>query len=397
MDISLHSFILAIGLVVITFIVWDGIKRVRESRNSSSLDNLDILDGEGADPSQEYSSADYDDLEIADDLLQSDFIAKLSDEKLTVGELDDSALVDIRVPLEEKKVAPKINVQTSKPVSVSVSVQEEPLKQVKDPDQGLAAKPPKTTIESVLEVKEPELEIESLLDGQQAVPVLMEPVELGGEVESNPPKQQELHLPEFVQIALNEEPITIDVSEPELDPLFTQVKESLEVEEKSAPQQSEIIVHPVGEKLAERAAAQEIIVINILKEKEPLLKGQDISQVFKACDMRFGEMDIFHRFEQANAQGKIQFSVVNALKPGSFNMSSMDEMETSGISLFMSLPGPNNPMEAFDAMSEVALVFARNFNASLYDDSHSDLTPQTLEHYRNRVREFTRKHMPLNK
>ncbi len=395
MDISLHSFILAVGLVVITFIVWDGIKRVRDSRNNSSLDNLDILDSEGVAPSQEYSSADYDDLEIADDLLQSDFIAKLSDEKLTVGELDDSVLVDIRVPIEEKKIESKVKVQTSKPVSVSM--QGQPPESVQDSVQELAPSSPKAIAEPTPKIKEPELEIESLLHGQQVVPVLMEPVELGSEVETNPPKQQELNLPEFVQIALKEEPITIDVSEPDLDPLFAQVKESVEGVEKSALQQPEIAVHPVGEKLAERAVAQEIIVINILKEKEPLLKGQDISQVFKACDMRFGEMNIFHRFEQANAQGKIQFSVVNALKPGSFDMKTMGEMETSGISLFMSLPGPNNPMEAFDAMSEVALVFARNFNASLYDDSHSDLTPQTLEHYRNRVREFTRKHMPLNK
>ncbi len=382
MDISLHSFILAVGLVVITFIVWDGIKRVRESRTNQLLDNIDILDTDGADSSQEYSSADYDDLEIADDLLQSDFIAKLSDEKLMADELDDSVLVDIRVPMDEKKIEPMVKVSPSK--RVPESVQEQTLKRAQ-----------KCVPEPTPEVKERELEIESLLDDQQVVPVLMEPVELGGEVGPNPPKQQELHLPEFVQIALKEEPITASVSEPDLDPLFAQIKESAEGEEESAPKQKDAAAHPVGEKLAERAVAQEIIVINILKEKEPLLKGQDIFQVFKACDMRFGEMDIFHRFEQANAQGKIQFSVVNALKPGSFNMKTMDEMETSGISLFMSLPGPNNPMEAFDAMSEVALVFARNFNASLYDDSHSDLTPQTLEHYRNRVREFTRKHMPI--
>jgi len=138
-------------------------------------------------------------------------------------------------------------------------------------------------------------------------------------------------------------------------------------------------------------------VINILKQDGSGLLGKDLNHVFSACDMRFGEMDIFHRFEKANAQGKIQFSVANAIQPGTFDMASIDELVTPGISLFMSLPGPEKPMEAFDAMAEVALVFARNFDATLHDDTHSDLTPQTLEHYRNRIREFTRKHLSHKK
>jgi len=375
MDISLHSFILVVGLIVITFIVWDGIKRVRDSRNNQLDNNIDILGDETSESTAEYSSADYDELEIADDLLQSDFLSRVVDEKLANDQIDDSALVDIHVAPDEKKP-----LRVAKPQQVSVSKAEPKVDGVQAPVNPLQ-------------------EIEPLLEGQQAVPVLMEPVELGSEVAPNPPKQHELHLPEFVQQTLQDEPITASAGEPDFDPLFSDVQTPAVCEDHAAgePTASTIAPQVVGEKLAERAAAQEIIVINVLKDDEPLLKGKDLLQVFKACDMRHGEMDIFHRFEQANAQGKIQFSVVNALQPGNFDLDIMDVMSTPGISLFMSLPGPQNPMEAFDAMSEVALVFARNFNASLYDESHSALTPQTLEHYRNRVREFTRKHISINK
>mgnify|MGYP000249854282 FL=1 len=375
MDISLHSFILVVGLVVITFIVWDGIKRVRDSRNNQLDNNIDILDAETSEPAAEYSSADYDELEIADDLLQSDFLSKVVDEKLANDLVDDSALVEIHVAADEKKPQ-----RVAKPQEVPPSKAEPKVDVTQAPVKPLE-------------------EIEPLLEDQGAVPVLMEPVELGSEVAPNPPKQHELHLPEFVQQALQDEPITASAGEPDFDPLFSDPLDLVESEGLSAGGQSASAVAPqvVGEKLAQRAAAQEVIVINVLKDDEPLLKGEDLLQVFKACDMRHGEMDIFHRFEQANAQGKIQFSVVNALQPGIFDLDTMEEMSTPGISLFMSLPGPQNPMEAFDAMSEVALVFARNFNASLYDESHSALTPQTLEHYRNRVREFTRKHISINK
>jgi len=375
MDISLHSFILVVGLVVITFIVWDGIKRVRDSRNNQLDNNIDILGDETSESTVEYSSADYDELEIADDLLQSDFLSRVVDEKLANDQIDDSALVDIHVAPDEKKP-----LRVAKPQQVAVSKAEPKVDGAQTP-------------------VDPLQEIESLLEDQQAVPVLMEPVELGSEVAPNPPKQHELHLPEFVQQTLQDEPITASAGEPDFDPLFSDAQTPAVGEDHAAGEQSASTITPqvVGEKLAERAAAQEIIVINVLKDDEPLLKGEDLLQVFKACDMRHGEMDIFHRFEQANAQGKIQFSVVNALQPGIFDLDIMDVMSTPGISLFMSLPGPQNPMEAFDAMSEVALVFARNFNASLYDESHSALTPQTLEHYRNRVREFTRKHISINK
>jgi len=225
----------------------------------------------------------------------------------------------------------------------------------------------------------------SLIDDQEAVPVLMEPVELGGQVESNPPKQHELVLPDYIQQTLQEKPVSD--TETEIDPLF--------VDDRAITQDIQLPSEPVGELLSQRAAAQEIIVINVQKESAPLLNGADLYNVFKACDLRHGEMSAFHRFEKANAQGKIQFSVVNTLKPGVFDLNNMENLVTPGISLFMSLPGPENPMEAFEAMSEMAQVFARNFNASLYDDSHSDLTPQTLQHYRHRIREYARKYIPV--
>ena len=46
MDISLHSFILAVGVVVIAFIVWDGIKKVRENRGQALDIEFEPLDSD---------------------------------------------------------------------------------------------------------------------------------------------------------------------------------------------------------------------------------------------------------------------------------------------------------------------------------------------------------------
>lgn len=423
MDFSLHSFILVIGLMVIAFIIFDGIKKVREAKANQLDQDLDLLVGSDSLMESEDLPS-FDELEIADDLVSEAFPAskkapepksEINEEPEIKAEQHAEAPMVHESPILEAAVEPEISVKEdasevfqvldepdevlesfSVNDDVEVEVVEEP-KVVNKPQKPSKAEMMAKALEAerqarkAQEEQEPKVnEPDVQLDEKEPVPVLMESIELGEQVDPNPPLQQELQLPEFVQQTLQDEPediLTAEIEEPEIEAL--DLSEDCDIAEmvESKPVQKE----KVGERLADRPAAQEIFVINVIKENAPLLKGAELNHIFKVCDMRFGEMDIFHRFEEANAQGKIQFSVVNSVKPGNFDMETIDSMETPGISLFMSLPGPNNPMEAFDAMAEVALVFSRNFNANLYDESHSDLTPQTLEHYRHRIREFSRK------
>jgi cell division protein ZipA len=466
MDISLHSFILVIGVVVIGFIVWDGVKKVRAARANQlnqtleGYDSLDSLSGEQNLPV-------FDDLEIKDDFLkeglaqkidqsilfdavtetdvpaqsesmndhqeQTSEIKALESDNQTTDPLFDvlevektPAIKDIPIISEtddgfehfgarrdelsqgegDQVVAKRTQTQLTSKASVSaqdkrastvLAKQKASVKNTTEKNvsqrvskEALAAQLVKAQEEAKAQSPKPVVKVEEeiTLDDKEPVPVLMEPVELGQKVDPNPPKQHELVLPEFIQQTLQDEPI-FAVKE---EPVLARVKSDLLME-----YIDDVQALPVGEKLSEREAAQEIFVINILKQDGKGLAGRDLHHVFNVCDMRHGEMGIFHRFEKADAQGKIQFSVVNAIEPGTFNLKTIDDLITPGISLFMSLPGPDKPMEAFDAMAEVALVFARNFNATLHDDTQSDLTPQTLEHYRNRVREFSRKHLSHKK
>lgn len=486
MDINLHSFILVVGLIVILFIVIDGIKKVRESRANQFTDDLldeDIIATEDQ-VFENHDEHSFHEFEIADDVVKGAFIT---------GDDGNSVHLHAATPSDANEIPPDSSIQTSEhsqdhvydqPAAelnidsatensevndhsvqtrddnddsedsfvqgntseefeslesfsaadydsdglsdpMSLGQKNEPyLAMEAEASQPQKTAPVKPTAPRKVNIHQPskaevenlkrELEIaqvkdvdvpdeEPLTDLPESVPVLMEPVELGGEVDPNPPLQQELHLPEFVKQTLADEPIIAEEIEPDFESFSIEdvdlVGEDVslvdgdtlavppEVSTKNATK-----ALPVGEKLSERPPAQEIFVINVLNEHGPMLKGNELHHIFKVCDMRHGEMEIFHRFEKANGQGKIQFSVVNALKPGTFDLATIDAMETKGISMFMSLPGPEDAMGAFDAMAEVALVFAKNFGASLYDESHSDLTPQTLEHYRNRIREYSRKH-----
>ncbi len=140
---------------------------------------------------------------------------------------------------------------------------------------------------------------------------------------------------------------------------------------------------------------QEVLVVNVLAKGDAAFKGPDLLQLLLACDLRFGEMNIFHRYEKANGKGPIQFSVANLVEPGSFDLDDIDDFSTPGVSFFLALPGPEKPVTAFNYMVETAQVLVRHLHAELRDDAHSVMTAQTIEHFRQRIRDFERKQLTL--
>ena len=143
------------------------------------------------------------------------------------------------------------------------------------------------------------------------------------------------------------------------------------------------------------ALPQEVLVVNVLCKDGGRFKGPDLLQLLLACDLRFGKLNIFHRYEQANGRGPVQFSVANLVEPGSFNLDAIDEFSTPGVSFFLALPGPEKPVVAFNYMVETAQVLVRHLHAELRDDAHSVMTAQTIEHCRQRIRDFERKQLTL--
>lgn len=138
---------------------------------------------------------------------------------------------------------------------------------------------------------------------------------------------------------------------------------------------------------------REVIVINVDAKNEAAFGGSDVKHLLEACGLEHGDMSIFHRHEEDDLLSPIQFSVANAVEPGYFDPQTLDSVSTPGVSFFMSLPGPKDYMKAFDYMLETAQCFAKNLNGELRDEQRSVMTTQTIEHCRQRVREFERKRL----
>ncbi|NLQ16574.1 cell division protein ZipA [Marinomonas sp. M1K-6] len=145
------------------------------------------------------------------------------------------------------------------------------------------------------------------------------------------------------------------------------------------------------------AEIEEVIVINIFAPEGQSFSGMELLQLILNCGMRYGEMDIFHRHEDGFDRGRVQFSMANAIEPGTFDLDTMGENDCPGVSFFMGLPGPKNSMKAFDFMLETAQTLVRNLGGELRDERRSPMSEQTIAHCRQRIRDFERRRLMRSK
>jgi cell division protein ZipA len=139
--------------------------------------------------------------------------------------------------------------------------------------------------------------------------------------------------------------------------------------------------------------AEEVLIINVMAAEGTRFSGAPLLDCLLECGMRFGEMQIFHRHVGDDGEGPVMFSMVNMVVPGTFDLNNMADFETPGISLFMSLPLGSSAMDAFNCMAETAQTLADRLGGELKDEQRSVMTAQTLEHCRERIREFERKRL----
>lgn len=135
----------------------------------------------------------------------------------------------------------------------------------------------------------------------------------------------------------------------------------------------------------------EVFMLNVVARKSDGFRGADILHILLACDLRLGDMNFFHRHEFEAGRGAIQFSVANMMQPGVFDIDNMADMNTPGLVFFLTLPGPEDMMKAFDYMLETAQAVSRNLGGDVLDESRSVLTRQTLEHCRQQIRDLERR------
>jgi len=172
-------------------------------------------------------------------------------------------------------------------------------------------------------------------------------------------------------------------AEPVIDDNYVPVYDN-EAEQKPEAE-PEIEPEHEAEEEAGSELAESVLVLNILARDGSVLPGKSINSVAHANGMVFGDMNIYHRLDENNIS---VFSMINMVKPGSFDPSTIHELSTPGVSLFLQLPGPSNASDAFHDMLQTAYRMSEILEARLCDRSRQPLTESVVEEYRKTAASF---------
>lgn len=146
----------------------------------------------------------------------------------------------------------------------------------------------------------------------------------------------------------------------------------------------------------ERPPAEErlVVVLTVIARRGEKLPGTALRDAFEEQGLRYGENRLFHRHASDGPRTATLFSVINIVQPGTFDLDTIDTIRTPGIGLFLCLPGPKDPQDAFERMIATARRLAQTLDARLCDETRSTLSVQALNHLRERIAEYGRPRRP---
>ncbi len=137
---------------------------------------------------------------------------------------------------------------------------------------------------------------------------------------------------------------------------------------------------------------ERIVALNVVAPGTERFEGADLVVAADKAGLEFGHKGIFHRLLEGKPEKGPVFSVANMLQPGSFDLSRVAELSTTGLSFFMTLPGPIPALDAWDAMLPTAQRMAELLGGQVLDAEHNALGRQRIAHIRDELRVWDRTH-----
>lgn len=135
------------------------------------------------------------------------------------------------------------------------------------------------------------------------------------------------------------------------------------------------------------ADVERIVTVRFVAKSAKKLKSDEVILALRAAGLRHGRYGIFHKVAEPDG-GDPLFSVANLTEPGSFDLQDLSESTIPGMSFFMVLPGPGDPVARFDLMVGTARDLARDLDAELHDEKGSSWSIQRERYLREELIQY---------
>jgi cell division protein ZipA len=133
-----------------------------------------------------------------------------------------------------------------------------------------------------------------------------------------------------------------------------------------------------------------IVTLLVVPAEGEYFSGPDIVVAAEKTGLVFGDLGIFHRLVDGRPEQGPIFSVADRMKPGSFDMAKIHSLRSTGLSLFMTLPGPLSALNAWETMQPAAQRLAELLGGEVRDDERNTLSRSRIQFMRDELRQFDR-------
>ena len=132
------------------------------------------------------------------------------------------------------------------------------------------------------------------------------------------------------------------------------------------------------------------VVLLILAEQGELFQGDDLLDAFRALELRLNDKGVWDCHVDGEARDEPVFGIGHLQEPGQFDLAAMTDMETPGILLFMTLPGPVTATTAVELMIKTADRLVERIGGIVCDQQGRALTATSLTKLRSEAAAFDR-------
>ena len=126
-----------------------------------------------------------------------------------------------------------------------------------------------------------------------------------------------------------------------------------------------------------------MVIVNIVSKEGQSFSGKDVEKVAHDSDMKLGDRGMFHLHDSVSSD--VNFTLANRFEPGAIVLDSGEEVSTTCLILFMSIPLVTDLLNVFDAMIAVGQYIASDLSGSLQDPEGGLIDQKAVETIRQQV------------
>ena len=147
-------------------------------------------------------------------------------------------------------------------------------------------------------------------------------------------------------------------------------------------------IDDVTEDSSDENSPSDIIILTVISRADSELHGDKINSAALANNLRFGDMNIFHRIGD---DATSLFSMTNMVEPGHFDPATIHELRTPGLTFFLQLPvgrGASSATAALTDLLQCAYQVAEILGADLCNRQRKVLTEKEAEQLRELAKRY---------